>query len=307
MTVAEPIPPPAHIAATAIPPPRRRNSCTGVTSIRAPVSATGCPSEQPLPFTLSGVQVEHLDGGRAHRREGLVDVEQVHVRDRNPSARRRFRCGIDRRQTGDGRMDADGRPDRTVASAGRPSVSLAMVSTAAASLAPQALPAVIEKPSITGCSVLSAASFSMLVSRRGCSSTGVRDREEVDAEFTPPAMTSWSIPARTHAAALTAACPAAQCRLLARPGTWGKARRDGRVAGDHAAAAAALAQDHVVDLRGSRSRAASVTTWWAGSNALVSRGVQFDTRDAAGSQPHNHENSIPSFREYELQQCAVGD
>ena len=46
-----------------------------------------------------------------------------------------------------------------------------MVSTAAPSLAPQALPAVMEKPSISGCSGLSAASFSMVVSRRGCSST----------------------------------------------------------------------------------------------------------------------------------------
>jgi hypothetical protein len=60
--------------------------------------------------------------------------------------------------------------DRTVASAGRPSRSLAMVSAAAPSLAPQALPAVIEKPSISGCSGLSPASFSRLVSRRGCSS-----------------------------------------------------------------------------------------------------------------------------------------
>ena len=41
MTVAEPIPPPAHMAATPIPPPRRRNSCTRVTSILAPVAATG--------------------------------------------------------------------------------------------------------------------------------------------------------------------------------------------------------------------------------------------------------------------------
>jgi hypothetical protein len=53
MTTAEPIPPPAHIAATPRPPPRRRSSCTSVTSIRAPVAATGWPSEQPLPFTFT--------------------------------------------------------------------------------------------------------------------------------------------------------------------------------------------------------------------------------------------------------------
>jgi acyl-CoA thioesterase-2 len=56
MTVAAPIPPPAHIAAIPKPPPRRRNSWTSVTIMRAPEAATGCPSEQPLPltFTLSG-------------------------------------------------------------------------------------------------------------------------------------------------------------------------------------------------------------------------------------------------------------
>ncbi len=57
-----------------------------------------------------------------------------------------------------------------VARAGNPSLSLAMVSSAAASFAPHALPAVMEKPSISGCGGLSAASFSRVVSRRGCSS-----------------------------------------------------------------------------------------------------------------------------------------
>ena len=53
----------------------------------------------------------------------------------------------------------------------RPGPRSATTSAAAPSLAPQALPAVMLKPSISGCSGLSAASFSMLVSRRGCSST----------------------------------------------------------------------------------------------------------------------------------------
>ncbi|AMD55400.1 hypothetical protein ATO49_20135 [Mycolicibacterium fortuitum subsp. fortuitum DSM 46621 = ATCC 6841 = JCM 6387] len=60
--------------------------------------------------------------------------------------------------------------DLMVARAGSPSLSLAMASTAAASFAPHALPAVMENPSISGCSGLSAASFSSVVSRRGCSS-----------------------------------------------------------------------------------------------------------------------------------------
>ena len=174
MTVAEPIPPPAHIAATPIPPPRRRSSCTSVTSILAPVAATGCPSEQPLPLTLtrSGSRSEQLDGGHAHRGECLVDLEQVDVRYRKVGAGKRFRDRLDRGQSGGRGVDADRRPrpHGRQRRAG-PSRSLAMVSTAAPSLAPQALPAVIEKPSISGCSGLSAANFSMLVSRRGCSST----------------------------------------------------------------------------------------------------------------------------------------
>lgn len=65
--------------------------------------------------------------------------------------------------------------DRTVASTGSLSAaavrSLATTRAAAPSLPPQALPAVMLKPSISGCSGLSAASFSNDVSRRGCSST----------------------------------------------------------------------------------------------------------------------------------------
>jgi hypothetical protein len=47
-----------------------------------------------------------------------------------------------------------------------------------------------------------------------------RVRGDVDAEATPPAITSSSMPARMlPAACCTAAWPAAQCRLTARPGT----------------------------------------------------------------------------------------
>ena len=42
---------------------------------------------------------------------------------------------------------------------------------AAASLTPEAFPAVMENPSISGCRTFNEASFSMEVPRRGCSST----------------------------------------------------------------------------------------------------------------------------------------
>ena len=54
----------------------------------------------------------------------------------------------------------------------------------------------------------------------GSPSTILLNRGDVDAEFTPPAMTSSSMPALILAAApCTAACPAAQCRFRASPGT----------------------------------------------------------------------------------------
>ena len=227
-------------------------------------------------------------------------------------------------------------------------------------------------PSISGCSGLSEASFSGLVSRRGCSSTpkrpcGVsmgmisaskrpssiartalrcernahasiwsrvtpaataafqptvidmsmlgasgrsgcvggthgsshspptrsRDLGAVDAEFTPPAITSSSMPARTLAAALcTAAWPAAQCRFCASPGT----------AGSPAVIAACRAttpppyrpSPRITSSiwSGSSPAAAALTTWWARSNAVVSRRVPLkavpigvrraDTRTASG-------------------------
>ena len=59
----------------------------------------------------------------------------------------------------------------TFSPADRAKSSSASVSAAAASLVPLLLPAVMENPSISGCSTFSDASFSRLVSRRGCSST----------------------------------------------------------------------------------------------------------------------------------------
>ena len=46
------MPPPAHMLASPTPPPRRRNSNIVVMIMRAPVAATGWPSEQPDPLTL---------------------------------------------------------------------------------------------------------------------------------------------------------------------------------------------------------------------------------------------------------------
>src|SRR3954467_1908842 len=46
------MPPPAHMLERPMPPPRRRNSYIVVMIMRAPVQATGWPSEQPEPLTL---------------------------------------------------------------------------------------------------------------------------------------------------------------------------------------------------------------------------------------------------------------
>src|SRR6201987_539065 len=109
MTVAEPIPPPAHMAATPIPPPRRRNSCTRVTSILAPVAATGCPSEQPLPLTLT------WSGSRS---SSLMVAK--HIGAGKPDAGKGFRDGLDRSQAGDRGVDPDGRPGPYGGQGGQP-------------------------------------------------------------------------------------------------------------------------------------------------------------------------------------------
>ena len=144
-------------------------------------------------------------------------------------------------------------------------------------------------------------------------STCNRDRGDVDAEFTPPAMIEL-VHARAHARRR------ALHRRLARRAVpvVGQARRpweargDGRVPGDHAAAVEALAQDHVVDLRRVQiRRAASDDTWCARSNALVSRSVPLravpigvrraDTMTASGTGllqfSRTRENTILSGRE----------
>ena len=94
--------------------------------------------------------------------------------ERKPCAGKRFRDRLDRCQTGRRRVDADRRPRRArwPARAG-PRRSLATASTAAPSLAPQALPAVIENPSISGCSGLQ---------RRQLLDAGVTPRMLVDLE-----------------------------------------------------------------------------------------------------------------------------
>ncbi len=122
---APPMPPPAHMAATAMPPPRRRSSWTSVTSMRAPVAAIGWPRLQPLPFgvDLGRVDAEQLRCADAPgRREGLVDLEQVDVGDRQA---RRGRAPSGSPRSGRGRCSAGSTPtdaqDRTVASGvGRP-------------------------------------------------------------------------------------------------------------------------------------------------------------------------------------------
>ena len=128
MTVAEPIPPPAHIAATPTPPPRRRSSCTSVTNILAPVAATGCPNEQPLPltFTRSGSRSSNLTVA-THIAANASLISNKSTSDIERPARARA-FGI--ASTGASPVAAGSTPtdaqDRTVASAGRPKRSLAL-------------------------------------------------------------------------------------------------------------------------------------------------------------------------------------
>jgi hypothetical protein len=74
---AEPMPPPAHIAAIPIrPPPVRRKSWINVVRIRAPDAPTGWPRLQPLPLTLtvaSSSPSSSADGDR-NGCEGFVDL-----------------------------------------------------------------------------------------------------------------------------------------------------------------------------------------------------------------------------------------
>ena len=140
---------------------------------------------------MLGVDAEQLDGGRRTcDGERLVDLEQVDVAERQAGAVERLR---DRLRPGPRPVSAGSTPtdahDRIGGQRGQPERGRSAITiAAAASLAPHALPAVMRKPSISGCSGFSEASFSMVVSRRGCSSTanecraGVLDRDDLVLE-----------------------------------------------------------------------------------------------------------------------------
>ena len=102
MTTAPPWPPPAHIAATPIPPPRRPNSCTSVVSIRAPVAAIGWPRLQPLPKKLTRSSSSRVLAARGdrHRGERLVDLPQRHVAGRQAGPVQHLADRLHRAETG---------------------------------------------------------------------------------------------------------------------------------------------------------------------------------------------------------------
>ena len=115
-------------------------------------------------------------GAHAHRRERLVDLPQVDVADGEAGPAERLGDRLDRRQARARRRHArpTPRPARRRAARGprpRPPPRSARTSAAPPSLTPDALPAVMLKPGISGWMGLSEASFSRLLVRRGCSST----------------------------------------------------------------------------------------------------------------------------------------
>ena len=120
------------------------------------------------------VEAELADDREALRRERLVQLDEVEVADgRAPVRSSSLRHGRHRPDPHHARVDARDRTadepaERLDAQSSRARSSLAITSAAAPSLTPLALPAVTVPPSRnTG---LSAASFSAVVSGRGCSS-----------------------------------------------------------------------------------------------------------------------------------------
>ena len=89
-TRASPWPPPPHRAATPTPPPRRRNSCSRVRARRLPEAPIGWPRAMAPPLGLTDVegQAEFVDRSQRHRRERLVELEDVHVATPSPARSR---------------------------------------------------------------------------------------------------------------------------------------------------------------------------------------------------------------------------
>jgi hypothetical protein len=151
---AEAMPPPAHIAATAVPPPRRRSSWTSVSTIRVPVIATGWPRLQPLPRTftiVSSIPSSRVTATGTEAKASLISHRSMSLI-LSPARSRAFGIAID----GASPVSAGKTPAlahaRTIASGSRPRPSandeLVTMTAAAPSLTPAALPAVMLKPSM---------------------------------------------------------------------------------------------------------------------------------------------------------------
>ncbi len=115
MTVAEPMPPPAHMLATPMPPPRRRSSYMSVVTIRAPVRRDRVAERAAAPVHVHDLVVEAEDPARRdrHRRERLVDLDEVDVAGGQPGAVERLRDRERRPEAGVGRRQR--RPTPTTA------------------------------------------------------------------------------------------------------------------------------------------------------------------------------------------------
>jgi hypothetical protein len=82
-----PWPPPMQAEARPRFRPRRRSSSVSVSSSRVPLSPSGWPSAMapPLTLTLSRSSPSSFSHRQVLRREGLVDLDQVDVAEREPA------------------------------------------------------------------------------------------------------------------------------------------------------------------------------------------------------------------------------
>src|SRR6476659_6518969 len=155
ITVAEPMPPPAHIVATPIPPQRRRSSWMSVVTMRAPVAATGWPRLQPLPFTFTMSWEKpriRLDATAIDANASLISTSATSSVSSPARASAFGTATVGPRPVSAGATPADAH-DRTVASGSSPLAAAYPSShrTIAhdASLMPDELPAVTENPGIS--------------------------------------------------------------------------------------------------------------------------------------------------------------
>ena len=145
--------------------------------MRVPVVAIGWPSEQPLPsgFTISS--------SRPSLRTAAIGTDAnaslISNRSTSPMPMPALSSALGIAMVGASPVSSGSTPteaqDRITAIGSMPSRSakaaLVIATAADASFTPEELPAVMLNPSISGCMGLRAASLSMSVPRRGCSST----------------------------------------------------------------------------------------------------------------------------------------